>query len=98
MLPENVASTVSIVYSTGTDPDSGQEVTDTLYEFDVYRDKEYRLTTTRSFGKYYGGFEGDGATPFASEAKPTTSKQAKIKTNEHGRYIDVSNFASKIIF
>ena len=97
-LPENTASTVSIVYGSGINPNTGEEVKDVLYSFDVYRDKDYRLTTTRSFGKYYGGFEGDGATPFGTEAKPTTSKQTPIKTNEHGRYIDVSNFASKITF
>ena len=97
-LPENTASTISIVYAVGTDPDSGAEITEALHEFDVYRDKDYRLTSVRSFGKYYGGFEGEGATPFANEAKPTTSRQSKIQTNEHGRYIDVSNFASKITF
>lgn len=96
--PVNTVSTIVIMYVAAIDPDTGNEITKELHEFDVYRDKDYRLTSVRSFGKYYGGFEGEGATPFANEAKPTTSRQSKIQTNEHGRYIDVSNFASKITF
>lgn len=96
--PVNTVSTIVIMYVAAIDQDTGVVTTKALHEFDVYRDKDYRLTTVRSFGKYYGGFEGEGATPFANEAKPTTSRQSKIQTNEHGRYIDVSNFASKITF
>ena len=96
--PVNTVSTIVIMYIASVDQDTGTMVAKALHEFDVYRDKDYRLTTVRSFGKYYGGFEGEGATPFANEAKPTTSRQSKIQTNEHGRYIDVSNFASKITF
>lgn len=96
--PVNTVSTIVIMYVADIDQDTGVVTTKALHEFDVYRDKDYRLTSVRSFGKYYGGFEGEGATPFANEAKPTTSRQSKIQTNEHGRYIDVSNFASKITF
>ena len=96
--PVNTVSTIVIMYVAAIDQDTGVVTTKALHEFDVYRDKDYRLTSVRSFGKYYGGFEGEGATPFANEAKPTTSRQSKIQTNEHGRYIDVSNFASKITF
>ena len=97
-LPVNTVSTIVIMYDTLIDKETDSWMSKTIHEFDVYRDKDYRLTTVRSFGKYYGGFEGEGATPFANEAKPTTSRQSKIQTNEHGRYIDVSNFASKITF
>lgn len=97
-LPVNTVSTIVIMYTAAIDQETGAVTTKALHEFDVYRDKDYRLTSVRSFGKYYGGFEGEGATPFANEAKPTTSRQSKIQTNEHGRYIDVSNFASKITF
>ena len=97
-LPVNTVSTIVIMYDTLVDKDTDSWMSKAIHEFDVYRDKDYRLTTVRSFGKYYGGFEGEGATPFANEAKPTTSRQSKIQTNEHGRYIDVSNFASKITF
>ena len=96
--PVNTVSTIVIMYVAAIDQETGVVTTKALHEFDVYRDKDYRLTSVRSFGKYYGGFEGEGATPFANEAKPTTSRQSKIQTNEHGRYIDVSNFASKITF
>ena len=96
--PVNTVSTVVIMYDTLIDKETDSWMSKEIHEFDVYRDKDYRLTTVRSFGKYYGGFEGEGATPFANEAKPTTSRQSKIQTNEHGRYIDVSNFASKITF
>lgn len=96
--PVNTVSTIVIMYVATIDQDTGTVTTKALHEFDVYLDKDYRLTTVRSFGKYYGGFEGEGATSFANEAKPTTSRQSKIQTNEHGRYIDVSNFASKITF
>ena len=97
-LPVNTVSTIVIMYDTLIDKETDSWMSKAIHEFDVYRDKDYRLTTVRSFGKYYGGFEGEGATPFANEAKPTTSRQSKIQTNEHGRYIDVSNFASKITF
>ena len=97
-LPVNTVSTIVIMYDTLVDKETDSWMSKALHEFDVYRDKDYRLTSVRSFGKYYGGFEGEGATPFANEAKPTTSRQSKIQTNEHGRYIDVSNFASKITF
>ena len=96
--PVNTVSTIVIMYDTLIDKETNSWMSKEIHEFDVYRDKDYRLTTVRSFGKYYGGFEGEGATPFANEAKPTTSRQSKIQTNEHGRYIDVSNFASKITF
>lgn len=96
--PVNTVSTIVIMYDTLVDKETDSWMSKAIHEFDVYRDKDYRLTTVRSFGKYYGGFEGEGATPFANEAKPTTSRQSKIQTNEHGRYIDVSNFASKITF
>ena len=96
--PVNTVSTVVIMYDILIDKETDSWMSKEIHEFDVYRDKDYRLTTVRSFGKYYGGFEGEGATPFANEAKPTTSRQSKIQTNEHGRYIDVSNFASKITF
>lgn len=96
--PVNTVSTIVIMYDTLIDKETDSWMSKAIHEFDVYRDKDYRLTTVRSFGKYYGGFEGEGATPFANEAKPTTSRQSKIQTNEHGRYIDVSNFASKITF
>lgn len=96
--PVNTVSTIVIMYDTLVDKETDSWMSKALHEFDVYRDKDYRLTSVRSFGKYYGGFEGEGATPFANEAKPTTSRQSKIQTNEHGRYIDVSNFASKITF
>ena len=96
--PVNTVSTIVIMYIAAIDQETGTTTAKALHEFDVYRDKDYRLTSVRSFGKYYGGFEGEGATPFANEAKPTTSRQSKIQTNEHGRYIDVSNFASKITF
>lgn len=97
-LPVNTVSTIVIMYDTLVDKETDSWMSKAIHEFDVYRDKDYRLTSVRSFGKYYGGFEGEGATPFANEAKPTTSRQSKIQTNEHGRYIDVSNFASKITF
>lgn len=92
---DNATTSIDVVASYKL---NGVATTVKVYTFIVYKDGLYRSTSTRTFKRYFGGFNSDNVRYDDSVAAPTTSDQKPFTKTADGSaaYASISAFATKV--
>ena len=92
---DNATTSIDVVASYKL---NGVATTIKVYTFIVYKDGLYRSTSTRTFKRYFGGFNSDNVRYDDSVAASTTSDQRPFTKTADGSaaYASISAFATRV--